>query len=347
MEKISFFLECLQQKLQQQPKFENWKHLEIITTDCANDIIQNIANYQGWSVEYNQDAHSFPDIVVQTPDEKFGIEVKSSQSKNWETLGGSINESTKVMGLSEIFILFGKNIDQHIQVRIKAFSQCVKSVAVTHSPRYLIDMNLEDGADLFSQLNTSYTAVCAADSPFDIFKQYFKDKAKKSNTKFWFLSDEENERTSETFQNLELRFFKQLSFEEQQQLICEAIVLYPEDLFGFTHSKYENANLFFLSRNVISNSMRDNFSAGGKIEYFGEKLPQKIQLLLDENNLNIIRGLLNSEPTLEMKNVYGVNDIAQIRAGWNTEISKALRNTILKNKPEATANQLLQHIRIE
>lgn len=337
----------LQQKLQQKPNFKDWKHLEILTAACANEIIQNTPNYAQWSIHYNQKAQTFPDIVIETPDKKFGIEVKSSRSKNWQTLGGSIHESTKAQELDEIFIVFGKNIDQHIQVRVKPFAQCVNNIAVTHSPRYLIDMNLEDGTDLFSQLNTSYAAVRASDRPFDIFKQYFKDKAKKANTKFWYLSDNEDERTSETFQHLELRFFKQLPVDEQQQLICEAIILYPEDLFGFTHSKYENANLFFLSRNVISNSMRDNFSAGGKIEYFGEKFPQKIQLLLDENNLKIIQGLLSSEPTLEMKDAYGLEDITQIRACWNTRISEALQQTICKNKSPMLVQKLLQHIVIE
>lgn len=347
MEKNHQFLVLLQKKLESYPKFDTWKHLEVLTAKCAKELIQNDVNYTGWDVEYDEDTHRFPDVIITTPSDKFGIEVKSSKSKNWETLGGSINESTKVSGLNEIFILFGKNINNQINIKIKEFSKCVKSVAVTHSPRYLIDMDLAAGTDIFSQLKTSYEDVCATNSPFDIFKQYFKDKAKKSNTKFWFLSDEESERTSETFQDLELKFFKQLSSDEQRQLVCEAIVLYPQDLFGSTHSKYENSNLFFLSRNVVSNSMRDNFTAGGQVKYFGKVFPQKIQLLLDSENLKIIRGLLTSEPTIEMKNVYGVDKIENIRSSWNSEITLALMSTMLKDKDEVTINLLLQSILIK
>lgn len=347
MDEFNQFLVFLQEKLESYPKFDTWKHLEILTATCAKEVISNEANYKNWLVEYDEDAHRFPDVIVTTDVGKFGIEVKSSKSKNWETLGGSINESTKVLGLDEIFILFGKNINNQINIKIKEFSQCVKSVAVTHSPRYLIDMDLDDGTDIFSLLNTSYEDVCAKESPFDVFKQYFKDKAKKSNTKFWFLSDEESERTSETFQNLELKFFKQLSSDEQRQLVCEAIVLYPQDLFGTTNSKYENSNLFFLSRNIISNSMRDNFTAGGKEKCFGEDFPQKLQLLVNDDNLKIINELLTSEPTIEMKNVYDTENINDIRMQWNKTIELALNTTMFKGKNKEIIARILDKILIK
>lgn len=332
MEKINQFLVFLQDKLETYPKFETWKHLEILTAECAKYIISNDANYNSWLVEYDEDAHKFPDVIINTNDGKFGIEVKSSKSKNWETLGGSINESTKVSGLDEIFILFGKNINNQINIKVKAFSQCVKSVAVTHSPRYLIDMDLEDGTDIFSQLNTSYEEVCATTSPFDIFKEYFKNKAKKSNTKFWFLSDDENERDSEAYQELEWKFFNRLSNEEKMELISEAIILYPVDLFGYSKTVYDNSNLFFLGRNIISNSMRDNFTAGGQFNVCGYKVPQKYSLLLNKDYLEIIHKLLTNVPTIEMKQVYETENIQHIRGKWFREINQALENMI-EEKP--------------
>ena len=208
-------------------------------------------------------------------------------------------------------------------------------------------MDLKDGADIFTHLNTSYEDVCSTASPFDIFKEYFKEKARKSNTKFWFLSDEENERTSETFQDLELKFFKQLSMDDQRKLVCEAIVLYPQDLFGFTNSKYENSNLFFLSRNIISNSMRDNFTAGGQKKCFGEDFPQKLQLLVSDENLKIINELLTSEPTIEMKNVYGTENIDDIRIQWNQIIKSALNATMFKGKDQKIIARIFNKILIK
>ena len=328
MDKFYNFLNLLQIQLQMYEKFDSWKHLEILTAYCSNVIIQQDNEYAGWFVEYDEDAHRFPDVIIKTPHGNWGIEVKSSKSKNWETLGGSINESTKVSGLNEIFILFGKNINNRVQVKIKEFSRCVKSVAVTHSPRYLIDMEIDDGQDIFSLLNTTYGNVCNHNQPFDIFKEYFKERARKSNTKFWFLSDEESERTSETYQELEWKFFNQIPVLERLALISEAIILYPVDLFGYSRNVYDNSNLFFLGRNVISNSMRDNFTAGGQFYVYGYRVAQKYSLLLNEEYLGIIRKLLTTEPTIEMKQVYGTDNILDIRNQWLREITRALENTI-------------------
>lgn len=328
MGKIYQFLVHLQKKLESYPKFETWKHLEILTVQCAQDIIRSDNNYLGWFVEYDEDTHKFPDVIIRTLDGGWGIEVKSSKSKNWETLGGSINESTKVLGLNDIFILFGKNIDNRVQVKIKEFSRCVKSVAVTHSPRYLIDMEMNDGQDIFSLLNTTYQSVCDHPQPFDIFKEYFKEKAKRSNTKFWFLSDDENERNSETYQELEWKFFNKISMLERRLLISEAIILYPFDLFGGSRSVYDSSNLFFLGRNVISNSMRDNFTAGGQVDLYGYSVPQKYSLLVDEQILNTIKHLLNTEPTIEMKQTYQMDNSSQIKRKWFNDIKDALNNSL-------------------
>ncbi|WP_180066056.1 hypothetical protein [Acinetobacter sp. YH16037] len=328
MDKFYKFLNLLHIQLQMYEKFDNWKHLEILTAHCSNYIIKQDNEFSGWFVDYDEDAHRFPDVIINTPYGNWGIEVKSSKSKNWETLGGSINESTKVSGLNEIFILFGKNIDNQINIKIKEFSKCVKSVAVTHSPRYLIDMEIDNGKDIFSLLNTTYQSVCNHNQPFDIFKEYFKEKARRSNTKFWFLSDDENERSSETYQELEWKFFNGLTSREKIELISEAIILYPFDLFGSTKTIYDNSNLFFLGRNIISNSMRDNFTAGGQFYVCGYKVPQKYSLLLNEDYLDIIHKLLSNVPTIEMKQVYETENIQQIKSIWFQQITRALERTV-------------------
>lgn len=328
MADFSVFLCLLHKQLQCYRKFDNWKDLEILTVSCSNNIINQNNRFSGWSVDYNEDAHRFPDVIINTSHGNFGIEVKSSKSKNWETLGGSINESTKVPGLNEVFILFGKNINDRIHIKIKEFSKCVKSVAVTHSPRYLIDMEIEDGCDIFSILNTTYQDVCSNNQPFKVFKEYFKEKARKSNAKFWFLSDDENERRSETYQELEWKFFNKITCKERIKLISEAIILYPSDLFGNQRSIYDNANLFFLGRNVISNSMRDNFTAGGRVLIHGYAVPQKYSLLICDDILYSINNALNSEPTIEMKDIYRMDNSKYIKGKWLEEIRLALHNSI-------------------
>ena len=49
--------------------------------------------------------HKFPDIVA---GKYFGVEVKSSKNDQWTTLGGSVNESTRVPDVGKIFVTFGK-----------------------------------------------------------------------------------------------------------------------------------------------------------------------------------------------------------------------------------------------
>ena len=111
------FLDLLKDKLKRYNQFDNWKDLEILTAHCSNEIINQNDEFADWSVDYDEDAHRFPDVIINTPHGNWGIEVKSSKSKNWETLGGSINESTRVSGLTEIFILFGKNINNQVNIK--------------------------------------------------------------------------------------------------------------------------------------------------------------------------------------------------------------------------------------
>lgn len=350
MQQISIFenfLQKLQQSLSRHTKFKDWRDLEQLTANEALFLTQQYSEFQGWHVEYNSKGHRFPDIVIQSPEHRWGIEVKSSQAKNWQTLGGSIQESTKIQNLEQIFILLAKNSKQGMQIKIRDFESCVSSVAVTHSPRYLIDLDLPKGQDLFTQLNTSYAAVSELEQPFDIFKQYFQKKAEKSKTQFWFLSDLDQDRTSETFQKLELRFFNQLSTTEQRQLICEAIILYPEDIFAGKNSKYERANLFFLSRNVVSNSMRDNFSAGGKINYLDHTFPQKLSLLLDAENQTVLSYLLNTDATLEMQRLYATQDNQQIKAQWNKRITDALHAHLLVGLPEDIRQAIIHNVQVQ
>ena len=50
----------------------------------------------------------FPDIVA---GKYYGVEVKSSKDVNWTTLGGSINESTRIEDVERIFLTFGKLVN--------------------------------------------------------------------------------------------------------------------------------------------------------------------------------------------------------------------------------------------
>ena len=52
-----------------------------------------------------------------------------------------------------------------IEFRARAYEECLSEVVVTHSPRYLIDMNLEKGKTIFDKINISYDTLRKKQNP--------------------------------------------------------------------------------------------------------------------------------------------------------------------------------------
>jgi hypothetical protein len=87
----------------------------------------------------------FPDIVAK---KYYGIEVKTTTQNHWKTTGNSVLESTRVDNVERIFMLFAK-LASPVEFRCRPYEEVLSEVVVTHSPRYLIDMNLEKGNTIF------------------------------------------------------------------------------------------------------------------------------------------------------------------------------------------------------
>ena len=81
----------------------------------------------------------FPDIVANN---FFGVEVKtSSKGSPWKCVGNSILETSRVESVERIYMFFGK-IMPPPEFKFRKYEECLYDIAVTHSPRYLIDMEL-------------------------------------------------------------------------------------------------------------------------------------------------------------------------------------------------------------
>ena len=89
--------------------------------------------------------HSFPDII--TKNSFFGVEVKKTNKNHWTSTGNSVLESTRVKDVKTIYIFFGKLISP-VDFKIRLYQDCLNDIAVTHSPRYRIDMDLATGKTL-------------------------------------------------------------------------------------------------------------------------------------------------------------------------------------------------------
>lgn len=202
-------------------------------------------------------ASTFPDIVIGS---KFGVEVKFSRSGKWDSLGNSIFESTSVRGLEEIYLLFGRKVDNKIEVRFKPYEESLTDVKVTHSPRFIVDMEAGSGSSIFHNLHISYDEFKGLDK-VDKGKQikaYFRSNLKEGQ-EVWFLDNEESqtEVTVSSFSSLENDDIK-------NKLLIEAYILFPE-VFSASTSKYAGVSTYWLTKYQVYNSaLRDKFSASGR-----------------------------------------------------------------------------------
>ncbi|MDM5291709.1 hypothetical protein QUF81_00125 [Peribacillus simplex] len=201
---------------------------------------------------------AFPDIVVE---DTWGVEVKYSNSGKWDSLGNSIFESTSIEGLKEILVLFGRKNGNKIEVKFDLYENCVTDVKVTHSPRFIINMN-DNNDSLFKELNIKYNDFKNLDKSLKgkQIKDYFKSNLKPGDEVWWI--DQE-----ETATLPKLRTFNNLSRYEQNQLMIEAFILFPEVLSNAKRTKYNRVAPYWLTKyQVYNSSLRDKFSASGKEE---------------------------------------------------------------------------------
>ncbi len=218
----------------------------------------------------------FPDIVI---GKSYGVEVKSTKGNRWETVGGSVAEGTRIEGVRHIFCLFGK-LQKPVEFKVRRYEECLCDIAVTHSPRYRIDMELPEGATIFDRMGITYDEMRRLDNPITPVVSYYRSMLKPGES-LWWINGEEVETDSAP---AKIRMWKTLPSEERQSLTAQGFALFPE-LFGSSLNKYERFTLWLVAKHgVVYPSLRDAFSAGGQSDLFingkrYKRLPKKyIQL---------------------------------------------------------------------
>ena len=201
----------------------------------------------------------FPDIVAA---KYYGVEVKSTKDDKWSMIGGSVAEGTRVENVEHIFILFGK-LHRPIEFRTRRYEDCLCDIAVTHSPRYKIDMELKKGDTIFDKMGISYDEMRKLDNPIDPVVQYFRSILKPGESLWWVNGEDATAGATPA----KIRMWKTLSKPEREELIAQGFALFPE-LFSNSPNKYERFTLWLVANHgVVSSSMRDPFSAGGQIDF--------------------------------------------------------------------------------
>lgn len=198
----------------------------------------------------------FPDIIA---NKFYGIEVKTTTQNHWKTTGNSVLEGTRVDNIERIFMLFAK-LASPIEFRCRPYEDVLSEVVVTHSPRYLIDMNLEEGKTIFDKINMPYDQLRTRENPIRPIVDYYKSKLKPGE-ELWWMDSENNNKAS----NIVIRIWNNLSLIERQELKTRSMVYFPE-LFGNSIDKFGRVAIWLVTREaVVCPNVRDLYTAGGKV----------------------------------------------------------------------------------
>lgn len=253
----------------------------------------------------------FPDIQAER---YYGVEVKTTSSNTWKSVGSSIVESTRIQDVSMIYMFFAKLGGDYAEFRCKPYESCLDNISLTHQPRYQIDMELEEKSkyNIFQKMKIDYNTfrVLNENEKIQYVRNYFRSEAKPGHEMPWWIGGED----SETSVPMTIRFLNDLSVEEKRKLTLRMFILFPE-LFGNDATiKYKRASLWLCSRqSLICSNIRDFFTAGGKVKtlgnlHFSQPLPQIIKRLYD-NKEEILALLKHPDEAL----MNDINDLWEFK----------------------------------
>ena len=182
--------------------------------------------------------------------------MKSTKDNHWTSTGSSILESTRISSVEHIYMTFGKLGGRPIQFLSKPYEECLYDIAVTHMPRYLINMQLRPEETIFSKMGISYDSLRRMDNPVAPVARYYRKNLKEGESLWWA-----GENTDETV-SAKIRLWRNLTSEEKRFHTVYGCVNFPE-IFGGDYNRYA---LWLTSQGVVDPHIRDQFSAGGQEE---------------------------------------------------------------------------------
>ncbi len=195
---------------------------------------------------------SFPDIVAA---KYYGVEVKSTKENHWFSIGSSILESTRIRDVERIFLTFGK-LGRPVQFLSRPYEDCLSGIAVTHYPRYQIDMRLKKGETIFDKMGISYDELRKMEDPVTPVAKHYKSKLQPGERLWWAGSN------IEAATSPVVRLWSTVEPAEKKSIVAQGYALFPE-LFSGDYNRY---SLWLVtSFGIVNTSIRDSFSAGGQI----------------------------------------------------------------------------------
>ncbi len=250
----------------------------------------------------------FPDIVAA---KYYGVEVKSSKDDKWTSLGGSVNESTRVEDVERIYLTYGKLIAP-IEFRSRPYEECLSEVVATHYPRYKIDMKLGEGETIFDKMGMTYDELRQTGDTVGEIIKYYKRGLKKGESLWWI---ENSTAESNATASMKVRLWSSLTKTEQLTYRNSLFALFPNILSTMNNKKYSEAVLWLASRHgIVDSSFRDNFSAGGTVTIITsrgifEKLPKVFEHIQEfATDIRLLISSTESETLCETWQVDSIDD---------------------------------------
>nr|WP_308570937.1 hypothetical protein [uncultured Prevotella sp.] len=305
-------------------KTMNGNDVEVLSYNSMVEIANTI-NFPKERIDLIS-GHVFPDIILH--ETRYGVEIKSTQKDSWTSTGSSIVESTRSTETDRIYMLFGK-LGGTPEFRCKPYQECLSNIAVTHSPRYLIDMNLKNENTIFAKMKTNYDDFrqLEENEKISYVRKYYVEKAKEEN-KYelpWWMGESTN---------INLSFYNDLSPIDKEEIQARACILFRSLFQREAQNKYRPISLWLCnSYSLLCPNMRDDFSAGGKCTNInGKKLKKPYPHIVKELLLNHerIKEILN-HPDDEI--LRGINDFwdfpynsNDLYSSWLEMIEKSFYN---------------------
>jgi len=283
--------------------------------------------------------HKFPDIVVK---DIYGVEVKTTKQNKWTSTGNSVFESTRVVTIEKIFIFFAK-LARPIDFKYKPYQDCLEDIAVTHSPRYLIDMELPVGTSIFDKMGIDYETLRNLSNPVATFREYYKKT--KPGEEPWWLGSPTDPDESELVKPV-IQIFGDLPIIERDSYIAKAMVLFPE-VFSNKKKKYMRVAQWLAGRyGIIDWKLRDNFSANGQVSIqLGsnkyQSIPKIYKVLKD--NIEIIFNYLNNAKSADLDYYWGESDPVETNVNRWCKYFLENSQTVMKDNKKFLINLIGFH----
>lgn len=235
--------------------------VETVTLNAIKDATKTIDVFRPEDVILIS-GFNFPDIEIKP---SYGVEVKTSHS-GWSSIGSSIIESTRIPNIELIYMVFGNLKNNPPIFKCKSYDSVLTDIKVTHSPRYLIDM--ETSVSIFDEIGIPYQIFREKDEheKIEIAQLYTREKFKRKGQKEmpWWIKN-----IQDPFNNGVIKIWNCLSIEEKKRLTAQCMVLFPSVLSpNPSQTKYNEATLWLCSyHQVVTPNIRDIFSSGGRSVY--------------------------------------------------------------------------------